>query len=143
MSCFLDTSALYAILDADDRNHSQSSRLFADLLQLEMPLVCSDYILIETFALVQSRLGMDAVRTLSDDILPVLRVFWTDEQLFGSALSACLAANRKRLRLVDCVSFAMMRQRGISRVFTFDSHFAEQGFYVVGGNTDTTRESAT
>ena len=32
---------------------------------------------------------------------------------------------------VNCVSFEIMRQRGLRRVFAFDKHFEEQGFDVV------------
>jgi uncharacterized protein len=43
-----------------------------------------------------------------------------------------LAAARRNLSLVDCVSFELMRRLGIRRVFCFDPHFAEQGFELVG-----------
>ncbi len=39
-----------------------------------------------------------------------------------------LAANRRQLSLVDCVSFAAMRELGIEHYFAFDQHFDEQGF---------------
>lgn len=41
---------------------------------------------------------------------------------------ALLAASRRKLSLVDCVSFEIMRTLGIKTVFAFDLHFAEQGF---------------
>lgn len=41
---------------------------------------------------------------------------------------AVLAAGRRSLSLVDCVSFAAMRQYGIREAFTFDCHFGEHGF---------------
>ena len=42
-----------------------------------------------------------------------------------------LAAARKKLSLVDCVSFQIMRQQGVRAAFCFDSHFREQGFDVL------------
>jgi len=42
-----------------------------------------------------------------------------------------LAANRRQLSLVDCVSFAAMRESGIEHYFAFDEHFDEQGFTMV------------
>jgi predicted nucleic acid-binding protein len=39
-----------------------------------------------------------------------------------------LAAKRKKLSLVDCVSFEIMRLSGVTTVFTLDKHFKEQGF---------------
>jgi predicted nucleic acid-binding protein len=39
-----------------------------------------------------------------------------------------LAAGRKKLSLVDCVSFETMRLLGVTIAFTLDKHFKEQGF---------------
>ena len=125
---YIDTSALYAVLDADDENHESAKRLWTDLLTQEARLVCSNYVLVETFALVQHRLGIEAVRTLQEDILPTLHVEWVDELSHRAAVTALLTAGRRRLSLVDCTSFEVMRQLGIRTAFAFDAHFAEQGF---------------
>lgn len=42
--------------------------------------------------------------------------------------SAVLESDRRKLSLVDCISFEVMRS--IARVFCFDPHFAEQGFEI-------------
>jgi len=42
-----------------------------------------------------------------------------------------LSVARKRVSLVDCGSFYVMRRLGIKRAFTFDRHFTEQGFECV------------
>ena len=128
MSVFVDTSALYAILDADDEHHERAKRLWTELVTQEARLVCSNYVLVETFALVQHRLGMEAVRTLQEDVLPMLHVEWVDESRHRAGVTAMLTAARRRLSLVDCVSFEVMRQLGIKTAFAFDPHFGEQGF---------------
>lgn len=51
--------------------------------------------------------------------------------LHEKGIGAVLAAHRKDLSLVDCVSFEVMRQRGIRKAFAFDSHFQEQVFDVI------------
>ncbi len=43
-------------------------------------------------------------------------------------MATLLIAARRQLSLVDCASFDAMRRLGITTVFTFDKHFAEQGF---------------
>ena len=43
-------------------------------------LVCTNNNHVETFALVQWRLGMDAVRKLEEDILPMLVIDWMDAE---------------------------------------------------------------
>lgn len=128
MSVYVDTSAFLAVLDADDNNHEAAKKAWVDLVVSRETLVCSGYVLVETYALVQHRLGMDAVRVFHEDIFPLLRVEWIEETLHQQAANAVLTANRKSLSLVDCASFAVMRRLGLKRAFAFDNHFSEQGF---------------
>jgi predicted nucleic acid-binding protein len=48
--------------------------------------------------------------------------------MHAQSVAAALAANRRRLSLVDCVSFTVCRRLNIDRVSAFDPHFDEQGF---------------
>jgi len=128
MSIYIDTAALYAILDADDENHAAARNTWVDLLNRQEELLCSNYVLVESFALVQHRLGIAAARALEESILPVLSVYWVGQATHHAAVSALLTAGRRDLSLVDCVSFECMRQLGIRTAFTFDRHFGEQGF---------------
>ena len=84
--------------------------------------------LVEATALLQHRLGIEAVRTLEQDVCPVLGLEWIDAVNHASGMASVLAAGRRGLSLVDCVSFATMRDLGLRDVFGFDGHFEEQGF---------------
>lgn len=128
---FVDTSALYAVLDRADENHPRARAQWAELMGGEGVILTSNYVLVEMSALVQHRLGMEALRALSDDVVPALEVHWITAEEHGDALHAALAANRRQLSLVDCSSFRVMRNRGVRCAFTFDPHFAEQGFEVL------------
>jgi len=128
MKIFVDTSAFLAVLNTDDRHHPQARDFWFKIVQEEAMLVVTNYILLETYALLQRRLGMEAVRVFSSDVVPALRVMWVDERLHQLGLSAMLAADRRGLSLVDCISFEAARSFGIRHVFTFDKHFTEQGF---------------
>lgn len=128
MRVFIDTSAFLAILDADDKFHDKAKSKWAELVTSDVLLFSDNYILVETFALVQHRFGMKAVRAFNDDILPLINIEWVDEFTHKAGVSALEVAGRRRLSLVDCVSFETMRQLGIKTAFTFDAHFATQGF---------------
>lgn len=80
-----------------------------------------------------ARLGLDAVRGLSDDLLPAVRTVWTTEEDHRGAVQALLAAGRRELSLVDCTSFLVMRRLGLKSAFTFDDDFVDQGFEVLPG----------
>ena len=129
----VDTSALYAVLDRDDEHHTAAKTTWARLLQTDEPLLVTNYIVVETTAIVQHRLGMEAVRVLCGDILPALDLHWITEADHAHAQNALLAADRRKLSLVDCSSFHVMRSRLVRRAFAFDPHFGEQGFDLLPG----------
>ena len=54
---FLDTSAIYALADRDDPNHSQAAAAFRRLLEDGEEALVHSYILVESAALLQRRLG--------------------------------------------------------------------------------------
>lgn len=59
----------------------------------------------ETYALVQRRLGMDAVRVLDRDMGAIVETLWIDPDIHRTAVGALLAAGRRDLSLADCASF--------------------------------------
>ena len=67
-------------------------------------------------------LDKDAVRAIQEDILPLLQTEWTDKDVH------LLAARRRKLSLVDCCGFSVMRRRNSGIAFAFDRHLAEEGF---------------
>ena len=128
MNVYVDTSAFLAVIDADDAQHRQAALIWKALIENDETLVCSNYILVETLALIQHRLGMNAVKQFQEDVYPLLHIAWIGEPDHRAGVAAVLAASRRRLSLVDCVSFEVMRRHGIRCVFCFDTHFKEQGF---------------
>ena len=52
MSVFLDTSVLFAVLDADDSYHAPADNVWTELIAGTEDLVSTDYVLVETFALI-------------------------------------------------------------------------------------------
>lgn len=131
MRVFVDTSAVYALLDRDDDNHARARSAWTGIVETGTVAVTSSYVLVETVALLQSRLGLEAVRALEEAIVPVLRVEYVTGELHKLGMAALLVAARRRLSLVDCVSFEIMRRNGITASFSFDSHFKEQGFRLI------------
>ncbi len=103
------------------------------MLSSDANLFTSNYVIVETTALLQGRFGIEAVRLFESELLPVIRIIWVDETFHKQGVSALLSANRRKLSLVDCTSFEIMRQAGMDAIFTFDPHFREQGFMTLPG----------
>jgi predicted nucleic acid-binding protein len=131
VTVFVDTSALYAGLDADDDTHGAAVAIWTELVETRAPLRTHHGVLVETTALVQRRLGMAAVRDLHHTLVPTLSVRWIDAALHRTAMTGLLAAGRRDLSLVDWTSFEMMREEGLTEAFAFDTDFTAQGFHLV------------
>ncbi len=128
---FVDTSAFLALVQVDEINHEIAKNAWKDLLGCGAVCATSNYVVVESVALIQNRLGIRSVQQLSEELLPLVEVHWVGEDQHREALNHVLAANRRQLSLVDCSSFSTMRQLGIQTAFTFDTHFREQGFSVI------------
>ena len=128
MSIFVDTSALIAFLDADQPRHAEVIDTWDRAIADGKALFTSNYVLVESFALVQRRLGLEALRALADVLVPMLRVLRIDEELHAAAVASLFTAGRRKLSLVDCMSFELMRRRGPAEALALDDDFARQGF---------------
>jgi predicted nucleic acid-binding protein len=128
VSLFVDTSALFALLDGDEPRHPDVVAVWQSVTGDERTLYTSNYVLVETLALIQRRLGLEAVHGFADAIVPLLQPVWIDEELHAAALASLFTAAQRGLSLVDCTSFELMRRLGLTDVLALDTDFARQGF---------------
>ena len=146
MIVFADTSAFFSLLVRDDFMHARAKENFGYFSDHRVQLLTSSFVLIETVALLQRRVGLDSVRDFNAKILPLLEVIWVDADWQNRAMQRLLTQNKKNLSLVDCMSFEIMEAREITEAFTFDRHFEENGFQIAdyhGGNSQSRGEGDT
>lgn len=128
---FVDTSAAYAYLVAEDRHHAKAKRAGDALLEKESPLVTHSFVLCEMTALLQSRIGLDAVEQWQRFFVPLFEVIWVDATVYQLGLTQLLSQGRRQVSLTDHISFTLMRQRDITTAFAYDPHFKQFGFRTV------------
>ena len=76
----------------------------------------------------QRRWGMTAVGALVEELLPLVHIVWVTPEDHAAGVDAFLAAHRRELSLVDCISFVVMRRLAVRDYLGIDPHFEEQGF---------------
>ena len=135
MSVFVDTSAVVGLLDESDPRHDALVAAWESLAGSGQ-FVTSNYVVVESFAVAQRRLGMKAARAAHDAILPLIEIVFLAPEEHETAAAAFLAAGRRRLSFVDCTSFELMRRRGIASALALDADFAEHGFELLPGPAD-------
>lgn len=128
MIVFVDTSGIFAYLVQDDYMHVRAKAVFQSFAENNTQLLTSSYVLVETTALLQRIIGMDAVIDFHNKIQPLLDVIWVDEYWHTKAINRLITLNQKKVSLVDCLSFVIMDAREIGTAFSFDNHFEKNGF---------------
>jgi uncharacterized protein len=132
----VDTSALYAYLDAADEQHTlaldRMRRLLDSVAANDSVALTHSAVVVESVALIQRRLGMNAVRDLVDVVMGPMMLRFVDADLHNRAVTALLAAGRRDISLVDWTSFELMRELRIDHALAFDDDFADQGFELYG-----------
>lgn len=127
---FVDTGFIIALVNKRDQYHQQAVELanrYSDY-----PLITTDAILLEVGnALVRNykRQAIEVIEQyLDDDEIEVVRL---TPQLFYQALTRYKMYQDKKWGLVDCVSFTVMRQAGVTQALAFDDHFVQAGFQLL------------
>ncbi|HEY6568529.1 MAG TPA: PIN domain-containing protein [Actinomycetota bacterium] len=132
MTTFVDTSAFFAVLSADEADTDRATRWLEQIAATEDErLLTHSYVVTESIALIHRRLGTDMVKTFLDDLLPVCEIRYVGKDLHERATVAYLSSLSRSSSFVDRTSFELMRAEGIRQAFTLDPDFASAGFETV------------
>ena len=124
-SVLWDSSAILALLDADDADHARALTVARDIASERRPSFITNYIEAETHALLLRKLGRGLAREwLLTGGLPVVSALPAEEQKAREILARHAD---KDWTLCDALSFAVLDARHVTRAFTFDHHFRQYG----------------
>jgi predicted nucleic acid-binding protein len=130
---FVDSAALIALINSKDALHKSAMNVMVDLHRSKAQLLTTELILFE----VADALCAPAVRTIAFDFLgglrlrPTLEIAPTSTELFASGWDLFIRRPDKDWGITDCISSALMEDRGITEAFTSDHHFEQAGFQIL------------
>ena len=129
---FADTSGWASAADRGQVFHKQSGDLLKQAYRAGKTIVTTNYVLIELASLLTSPLRIP--RHLQIQYLAELRassrieIVHVDVSLDTAAWHLWQSRPDKEWSLVDCSSFVVMQQRGLTESLTTDHHFEQAGF---------------
>ena len=130
---FLDTSYAVALSSHTDENHKRAVELAEEFETSNTHFVTTRAILLEignTLSKVRHRAA--AVRLLSAlENDPNVEVVPASDDLYRRAFEIYRDRSDKEWGLIDCMSFIVMNDKGLTDALTADSHFRQAGFHVL------------
>lgn len=127
---FLDTLFVVALVNRRDQYHRQAAELSERFEGY--PFLTTDVVLLE--------IGNALARGYKQEAIEIIEEFLNSDEteiihltpeLFQQAFDLYQTYHDKEWGLIDCVSFVVMRKRGIRQALTFDRHFSQSGFQVL------------
>ncbi len=133
---FVDTWAWYALTDVADASHALAQQTNERLLDGKYTFVTTNFVLDEAITLIRYNMHHAAavrfwqmLRSLIEDgLVELVRV---DQAHEDAAWEVFEQYSDQDFSYTDCTSFAVMRQLGLTNVFTADHHFATMGFILL------------
>ena len=129
---FVDTGFIFALFNEKDQYHQKASAL-ADKFEGSHWLM-TEAILLEIGNALAKNYKLQAVefieKCMVSDEVEVVKI---TPYLFTQSLELYKYPD-KTWGLVDCISFIVMRERGVNQALTFDAHFSQAGFQILTAN---------
>ncbi len=129
---FVDSGALIGRYLNNDPYHSFAVRTWRQIE--ELPLLTTNHVLDEVLTLIARRAGYRFAAERAERIY-----FSSAFEIVCSSLEDEYEAVHyfrkfadQRISFTDCISFAVMKRHRLDTAFTFDRHFLNAGFRVIG-----------
>jgi len=127
---FLDGGYVIALEASDDENHPAAARQWRNLRRRLPPLATPTLVFAEIVTSFNTRRRHAKAVEVGNLLLetPGVTLVTADEIVIAARLGIFATTRRQIFSLADCVSFVVMRERGISKALSFDRHFVQAGF---------------
>lgn len=127
---FVDTGAFLARYLERDQHHSQAIAVWKRIEDDKEWFCTSNFIIDELATLLARRsnywFAVQKIRGIYDsDLINILRPDEAEERI---AVTFFAKYSDQEVSFTDCISFAIMKTRGIKSAFSFDRHFDLPGF---------------
>ena len=134
---FADTAGWGHLLDSSQPHHLLAATIYRMARQDGRKLVTTNYILAELVALLTSPLRVPRPQVINYitgiKTSPYVQVIHVDATGDEQAWQLLQQRPDKAWSLVDCASFIVMQQHGLTEALTTDQHFKQAGFVVLLG----------
>lgn len=127
---FVDTGFLIALAAPRDQLHDQAFSVAQRVREETASLLTTRAVLLELGAALSGlrhrAIAADMLRAIEAD--PAMEIVALSDTLYSEALRMFSQHHDKEWSLTDCLSFVVMRARGLTEALAADHHFEQAGF---------------
>jgi hypothetical protein len=130
---FVDTAAWLALVNKSDAAHQKARTVRDALLKVHIQFVVTNYVMVEIAnALCKVPQRETAVKLINSiEMTKNIEIVEIDKEIYKEAWQVYSTYLDKDWSLTDCMSFVVMREKGITEAFTTDKHFEQAGFNIL------------
>jgi predicted nucleic acid-binding protein len=127
---FLDSAYAIALAAPGDEFHPKAVALAAELRSRNLPMLTTEAVVFEIGdALSKPKFRQIAIKLMTSIFTdPSIEVVHLTPTLVQRAFELFQQRPDKAWGMTDCLSFIVMRERGIQKALTTDEHFEQAGF---------------
>ncbi|UCE12372.1 MAG: type II toxin-antitoxin system VapC family toxin [Candidatus Heimdallarchaeota archaeon] len=132
---FIDTGAFFASKVKNDVNNPSAVKIEKEIQQGKYgKMITTNYILDELYTLLRGRVSHEETIQIGETIRRSrnIRIIWILEALEEKSWDFFKEHQDKTYSFTDCTCFVVMRSLGINIAFSYDSHFEQAGFRIIG-----------
>ena len=132
---FIDTGAFFASKVKNDTNHLSAVKIEAQIREGKFgKIITTNYVLDELFTLFKARTSAKDAIKIGNAIRnsPNIRIIWILNALEAKSWEYFTNYRDKTYSFTDCTSFIVLQSLRIDTAFTYDSHFKQAGFKIIG-----------
>ena len=124
---FLDTLFVVGLVNRRDQYHRQAIELSE---QLEgSSFLTTDVMLLEIGNALAKGYKQESIKIINEFLQSEdTEIIHLNPVLFQQAFKLYQTRHDKKWGFIDCVSFVVMKEKGILQALTFDKHFTQAGF---------------
>ena len=120
----LDSSFIISYYNLEDQNHEKALELMTKISRgIYGEVIISDYIFDETVTVLLAKLkDLGRVKIIGDKMMRALK-YHIDEETFKDTWQLFNVQKQTKLSFTDCSIIALMKNRNINNIATFDEEF--------------------
>lgn len=132
----VDADAFVGLVNPYDSNHVKARVLRDRIKEASFSLITSDSAFGEAITVISQKVGLsEAIRFAEEGLASALEIIEIDANLRRIALDIFKKQTSKNSRFTDCINMAIMNEKGIDTIFSFDVQYKKNGLKRFGIDT--------